>query len=142
MGYYISMVDGTFRVPENDIVLQVLKNLNHDPNASKGGGSRDSDGTRREWFSWMDENYDQHVTSVAEVFTLLDFDVEGPDADGYISLIGYDSKIGDEEQFLAAVAQYADPASWIEWRGEDGAMWRHLIVDGVLTTQNPTITWS
>lgn len=71
----------------------------------------------------MDEDYDKKVTSAAEVFELLGFDIETAE-DGAITLIGYDNKTGQEDLFIQEVADLADTGWYLVWRGEDGDVWR------------------
>lgn len=139
MGYYVTVTDAQFRVPENDTVLQVLKDLNKRDDL-KRGGTWGENGKIQTWFSWMPENYDQHVTSVAEVFKALGFDTETKD--GYVHLLYYDNKTGQEDIFLHAVAPYVKTGDYIEWQGEDYARYRHDVRDGKLFITYPKeIEW-
>jgi hypothetical protein len=52
--------------------------------------------------------------------------------DGSLSLVHYDSKVGQEDLFLEAIAPFATPGSYIEWKGEDGFRWRDEVDGGTL----------
>lgn len=138
MGYYVSMRDSNFSIPESDEVLQVLKDANWKYQNYKNGGSFGR-GESTRWFSWMPSDYDQVVTSVAEVFELLGFEVDKTLT--HCTLMNYDSKIGQEDLFLALVAPFVEEGSWIEWQGEDGASWRHEVVNGRLHVRDAYIQY-
>lgn len=144
MGYFVTITEADFQIPEREDVLQVLKDLNHDPSVIKRGSGWQNGQKIGSWFSWMPENYDEHVTSVKEVFELLGFDTrEHEDTGGnrLVELVGYDSKIGQEDLFLMAVAPFVSEGNYINWRGEDGALYRHEVRDGALLTLEPVLNW-
>lgn len=130
MGYEVNMRDSNFSIPETDEVLRVLKEANWKYENYKHGGSFSSEGKTAKWFSWMPEDYDTLVFSVAEVFELLGFEVDRSFT--HCTLLAYNNKIGQEDLFLALVAPFMQEGSWIEWQGEDGAAWRHEVIDGRL----------
>ena len=142
MGYYADITDCDFDIPENDQVLQVLKDLNHKYDSEKRGGAYADGELKQRWFSWMDADYDQRVTSVREVFELLGFDCDYNQDKGMVIIDGYDGKIGQEDLFLAAVAPFVDNGSYMEWRGEDGELWRYEVRDGKLYILGAVITWN
>ncbi len=138
MGYFVCITDGAFTVPkENEsAAYAAVCALNQRDDLKSGGmwGGDDDATTPRpagldyhpgRWFSWMDPNYPAKCATLAEVFQQLGFSVV-EDADG-VHICGYDSKIGQETLFLAAIAPYCVRSSWLEWRGECGEMWRHTI---------------
>jgi hypothetical protein len=125
MGYYTTITDADFLIPAANeaAALAALKALN-DPkyNEQKQGGSWDNTGKSAAWYSWMDADYDQKVKNCGDVFGMLGFEFEET-ADG-LRLTGYDSKTGQEDLFLAAVAPYVKAGSYLAWRGEDGTLYR------------------
>lgn len=130
MGYYITLTNADFAIPETDEVLQVLKDANWKFHDWKNGGMFSGEGTQARWFSWMPENYDELVTSVADVFTMLGFQVDS--YEGKVHLTFYDHKTGQQDLFIAIVSPFVEEGSSLEWRGEDGAMWRHEVANGKL----------
>lgn len=125
MGYYVSIEEANWVLPKANQAeaLQRLKDLNHKEGVEKRGGSWGAGGVQNErWFSWMTADYDQHVSSVAEIFDMLGFDYSIED-DGALRIYSYDSKIGQEELFLTEIADLVPKDSCIKWRGEDGAHW-------------------
>lgn len=140
MGYYITLADAGFAVPETDEVLTVLKDANWKYHDWKRGGTYSGGVQTSRWFSWMPADYDKTVTSVKDVFELLGFDTDAHD--GLVRLMAYDSKIGQEELFLAIVAPFVEEGSFLEWRGEDGSMWRHEVINGRLKVADVAMTYT
>ena len=134
MGYYVTLTAADWNIPENEEVLAVLKAMNQKYRGRKRGG-----GGGQEWFSWMPANYDETVTSVQDVFTMLGFDVEL--RHGFVSLIGYDNKRGQEELFVAETAPFVADGSFMEWQGEEGETWRWTVADGKMREAHGSITW-
>jgi len=139
MGYYITLADASFDVPETNEVLQVIKDANVTYHDWKRGGSYSGGEQRERWFSWLPKDYDKTITSVKEFFDLLGFDSDAHD--GLVRLMAYDSKIGQEELFLAIVAPFVEEGSFLEWRGEDGSMWRHEVMGGKLHIAEVAMTY-
>lgn len=126
MGYYITLQDSSFRIPKEsqDEAFERLKALNHKPGVPKsGGGFRDGEKVES-WFSWMAPDYDEHVSSLAELFGMLGFTAEF-DKDGALLLTHYDDKIGDEKLFLEEIADLVPEGAIMDWVGEDGERWRY-----------------
>lgn len=59
--------------------------------------------------------------------------------DGDLLLVSYDSKIGQEDLFLEAIAPFSE--GYIEWVGEDGDRWRNVVSDGRVLHQAAKITY-
>ena len=128
MGYYVTVQSADATIPADKLeeAFTRLKALNHDPKAHKGGGSYGANGKTEAWFSWMSANYDETAKSAEDIFQELGFYTE-TQADGSLSITGYDSKTGDEEQFLDAVGDlfYTEDevGPYVHWMGEDGTQW-------------------
>lgn len=143
MGYYVQTNEVDFFIPATKIpdAFQTLRDLN-DPKFDelKHGGSWSGGKRIAAWYSWM--NGDWHITckSVKDIFELLGF--EGCTEDGLGFRLGnYDSKTGQQELFLAAVAKYAMPGK-IEWQGEDGSRWALMFDKGKMeTVARESLTW-
>jgi hypothetical protein len=146
MGYYITLEDSTLVIPADrlDEAYAALCALNNH-NTIKGGcrgdwrnNTHDNGPDERVWFSWMEWNYPEVHSSTEEILTALGFDV-GINNDGSLCLYGYDNKIGDEAHFLDALAPFAisgtDEEPQVVWRGEDGAVWRQVVIDGRMVSQ-------
>lgn len=136
MGYYVSLRESKYPIPNTDEVLTVLKEANTKYHAIKRGGS--SNGER--WFSWMPEDYDQTVTSVAEVFELLGFECEVTDE--YVTPRFYDNKTGQEVLFLAIVAPFMKDGDHTIWVGEEGEQVKYEVKSGQLYEITGHWQWS
>lgn len=123
MGYYVTQTDENFYIPASKLeeAFTLLKNLNKRDDLKEGGVSGRSVETRK-WFAWMPEDYDTTLLSAEAIFTELGFEVE-VNEDG-LFLTGYDSKSGQEDLFLDAVKDLVSPDSFIEFVGEDNAVYR------------------
>jgi hypothetical protein len=143
MGYYVTLTDADFLIPKakEAKAIGALKALN-DPkyDQQKQGGTWDGTGKSAAWYSWMTADYDQHVKSCAEVFTQLGFEVEET-AEG-LRLTGYDNKTGQEDLFLAAVAPYVQEDSYLNWRGEDGILYRFQFDGEKMTELESRVSWA
>lgn len=126
MGYYVTLEESSFVIPAEHLeeAARLLKALNHKPGVVKSGGSYSGGKQTAKWFSWMTEDYDQHLHTAKEIFEALGFEVSDTD-EGGISLDFYNNKIGQEELFINEVAHLAEPGWGLVWRGEDGEVWRH-----------------
>lgn len=129
MGYYVNIEDADFVIPvENlDAAYQAMCDLNKRDELKTGGswGPRE-DGTYGQiakFFAWMDADYPSKCKDAGDVLDALGFVTEEA-ANGDLHIWGYDSKTGNEEHFLDAIAPFVKPGSFLEWRGEDGYMWR------------------
>lgn len=121
MGYYVQITETDVVLNQEyfDDILHMWKDLNHPRfNHLKPGGSFDSEGQNAWWYSWMPEDYDKTVKSVAEMLDLLRFDYY-ENADGNLVISSYDCKIGSESIFFNAIAQYIPRGQKICWLGED-----------------------
>jgi hypothetical protein len=128
MGYYVTVYAADFSIPKEnwDAAFEAVAELNNRDELKNGGGGGQL------WFSWMDPDYPAKALAEYEakklphplvwVFQELGFDWEVWDDD--FRLTQYDNKTGAEEHFLEAVAPFVRAGSSLEWRGEDGEMWR------------------
>jgi len=143
MGYYVNIeaVNWLLPIAHEDAALQILKDLNKPANDHLKRGGRFSGGKETaKWYSWMPEDYDKTVTSVSEVLEMLGFDTK-IDPEG-TRILAYDSKTGQEDLFVNAIAEFVEPGSFIDWRGEDGAFWRWEFRDEKMRTLEGRVTFS
>ena len=146
MGYYISLTGSSFTIPREklDDAYKALCELNKHDELKRGGsyGPREdgSHGQIEVWFAWMDPDYPSKCKNAEEIFAALGFDTSETSA-GALSLDYYESKAGDEDYFLDAVTPFVDPGSTLEWRGEDGEMWRDLFNGKTRSRQSAVIGW-
>jgi hypothetical protein len=138
MGYYVTLTEADFGIPETPEVLAALHEMETKFDAIKRGGSFGPDGKQDKWFSWMPKitTFD----TVQAVFEALGFEVS--EDEGKFWLQGYDNKTGQEDLFLAVVAPFVENGSYTNWRGEDGALYRFEVVNGRLVTQSAEVVWT
>lgn len=155
MGYYITATDAGWTVPADkvDAAFRAVKELNRDHSLKNGGFYGPDTPTRPaesvsvsdrpdKWFSWMDWNYDELCENIAEVFNELGFEEAYIDSDGNFNLEDfYDSKTGNEEHFLRAIAPFSTEGSFVNFRGEDDTLFRYTVRDGELVEQIGSISW-
>ena len=148
MGYYVTITEADFIIPtENlDAAYEAVCELNNHNNLKRGGSyppdpHAPRTGPRKDkWFSWMDWNYHETCSNLQEVLEQVGFDVDVNPDDG-LSIIYYDSKAGEEDLFLGAIAPFATEGSYIMWRGEDGEQWQNVVKDGTLTQLRAVVSW-
>lgn len=137
MGYYVDLVEADFTIPETAEVLQALREMPKKYKALQRGG----DGTNS-WFSWMSDEEIESAESARFIFESLSFDCQDY-GNGTFGLTSYNSKMGQEDLFLAVVAPFVENGSYTQWRGEDGELWRYTVERGKLTVQTPReIQWN
>lgn len=137
MGYYVDLVDADFIIPEREDVLAALREMPIKYEALMRGGSSNGE----KWFSWMNNEEIEKAESARSIFDALGFDCVDY-GNNTFGLVGYNSKTGQEDLFLAVVAPFVKDESYTQWRGEDGELWRYTVSRGVLTVQTPLdIQW-
>lgn len=128
MGYYIDAVAIEWIVPEREDLLAKIKEMPKRMKAIQRGGVYRPNGEEEKWFSWVNDNEILEAKSVESVFNAFGFDTST--TDGGFEITGYSSKIGQEELLLAVSAPFCADGSYIEWRGEDGEEWQHIVHNG------------
>lgn len=141
MGYNVNMRGANFTIPADklDDACQALKELNkHDE--LKTGGSFGPGNQREYWFAWMPANYDETMHTAAEILIELGFEIMGEDGED-LTLVGYDSKMGNERVFLAALAPFVPAGSYVNWEGEDGEYWQDYFDGTTMTTKQGSVVY-
>lgn len=133
MGYYVSIINSTasIRAQDLDRAYEVLCKLNERDDLKTGrswGG-----GVAQRHFAWMSANYPAKNCSAREILEELGFDID-EDEHG-LQILSYDSKSGDEEVFIRALAEAGLIHGEIEWVGEEGARWRWVMANNSFTEQ-------
>lgn len=139
MGCSVTITDSrvVIRKDNFDTAYKALCEINAHDELKSGGilpanidkpESSKSVGNPNFWFSWMPWNYDEKFDNLQDILWMLGFDVVYND-DGDIVALNYDEKMGDEGEFLGALAPYVDPDSYINWTSEYGDEWS-CVFDG------------
>ena len=150
MGYYVTLSECNALIPTENIeaAYAAACALNTRNDLKRGGTWPREEVTDNEphpniWFSWMDWNYPETCPDLITVLRAVGFEVS-EEKDG-LSIWGYDNKTGCEEYFIQALAPYLrstdgdDPV--FVWRGEDGAIWRNIIREGVFRTEEGRVVF-
>lgn len=127
MGYSADIGEVDFVIPFENLteahrlmcaINEPNKRANAERKAEKNGGWH-----YESHFAWMDADYDEKLFTAKEILDELGFSTTY-DFDGGLRILGWEAeKVGDEEEFLDAIANLVPPESFIEWIGEDGERW-------------------
>ena len=153
MGYYVSLEIADFYIPTDklDDAYKAVCQLNFNNSLKRGGGWPRPENipndtpTEHLWFSWMDTFYHETCKNLAEVLEQLGFETVQNDDGLFIER--YDSKSGQEDLFIAALApfakaEYADEP-YMKWTGEEGETWKIVVTDGkAYVHEVKEIVWS
>ena len=145
MGYYVDY-EGTISYPRADEqrLAEALWNLNHQHDLKNGGRHpKQGDPYEDNWFSWLPSRWHEDEPSVAEVLELLGFTVDEtlPDEERITYVVAYNNKIGDEDKFIATLAENGAEIT-LYCRGEDGEGWRWRSENNELLTSNEYRTYA
>lgn len=144
MGYNVDLVDSDFTIPESKEVLEALRAMPTKYHSLMRGGSSSGE----KWFSWMNNKEIESATTAQEIFEELGFECStdywrgGEELRTDFKLVGYSSKTGQEDLFLAVVAPFVAEGSYTEWQGEDGERWRYTVDNNKLCVQSSSISWN
>lgn len=136
MGYYIDLTSSEWEIAESAESLATVREMPKKYHAIKRGGSSNGD----KWFSWMNDIEIVTAVNVQAVFIALGF--ETTKTEGGFTLDSYASKTGQEDLFLAVMAPFTKDGSSIEWRGEDGALWKFEVRGGRMFRTDSEIIWT
>lgn len=159
MGYYVRIDEHNFAIMKKDFkkAYEACIALNDRDDLKSGGGGTFTlpNGEKMKygdprpkgmnyhpmkWFSWMEANYPETCKTLDDVLTALGFEISY-DSKGNIDGLQYDSKIGDEELFLKAIAPFVKKGSIINWVGEDNTFWQHYFDGKKMTTRYGSIVY-
>lgn len=142
MGYYVEHVDGDFFIEEKnivDVVVAIHRLASADSSYMSGQGY-DNNGNLTPCYSWVNSTY-MNTTNIKDIFNYWRWNIHF-DESGNIDGISFDAeKLGDDEILMEAIAPFVKQHSFIEMRGEDGAMWRWLFKNKQMKTIYPKIIW-
>jgi len=118
MGYYIFLEDSTAVLPKGH-QAEAYKRMCalNDTDEGKTGGSKDE-----KWFAWMDPNYPDTCADAKAILTDLGFFFD-ENEDGDLLFTEYDSKMGQESEFLRCIGDLL--RGEMVWRGEEHDLFRY-----------------
>lgn len=150
MGYYVSITDASWTITDPEGAYKAMCALNANDKLKFGGStgndpkppdSKSVSNNPNIWFAWMDWNYDETCHTCEEILQQLGFETYTDPDTGYVHIEYYDAKTGDQEYFLKAIAPYSEEGSYLCWRGEDGDLWRNVVVNSKIRTDEGMIVY-
>jgi hypothetical protein len=137
MGYYVQLTNSTVKIPAKHLnqCFEALKKLNTRDDLKFGGNGHGR------WFSWMPADYDKTTSSALEILDLVGYECRY-DEDLNLVIEYYDNKAGCEDVFIQALAPFIPEGQLLEWRGEDGAMYRFTFRDKKMYLSEGEIVFS
>ena len=141
MGYNITMEDGSIDIPNEHLEAVYVKmcTLNDLPDEYKNGGAYSGGKRTGAWFSWMPADYPNVCRNAQEILEELGFTCR--QTSEYLVADMYDSKVGQEKVFIAAIAPWIDEPCEVYWVGEDGARWKWTFDHGVMIEHEGHLTY-
>lgn len=138
MGYCMSLEDAVFSIPKSNHApaLAKIKALMQRTEFMRGGDSR---GNR--WFSWVDTQEVLSAQTLAEAMEAFRWPVDH-DADGNVTSVDFTGeKLGEDQHLFGVLAEFVADGSFVEMRGEDGALWRWVFSGGQVAEKHATVSW-
>ena len=137
MGYHVKIINGGIFIPKDKLqdAYEACVALNDQYDIKCGGRftmTDSKDGLNPNnliWFSWMPHDFPDKYKTLKEVVEALGFFTEDG-TEGGLHIHGYDSKMGDEEHFLRAIAPYVNSGATLDWAGDDCNWWRYKFDNG------------
>ena len=142
MGYYVTTESIDITIPKEwlESAYKAVLAMN-ESDELKRGGSHGPNSERKFWFSWMPEDLST-LADLQAVMENLGFDTHYDEA-GELVLGHYDSKTGQEDLFLDAIAPFVQEGSYAIWKGEDNHFYKWEFNDGkmLVIPGEMEITW-
>lgn len=134
MGYCIDVTDSCFEISkeQHEKALAAIKALAGNETITDGSGPH---------FSWVLTQEFVKAKSLSEALKAWRW--QGSiDEEGHLYAISFSGeKLGDDEMLFRALAPFVKDGSYIEFRGEDNAMWRYVFENGKMEEKFATVTW-
>lgn len=140
MGYFVNITDSCVSIPK-DRFSEACKHL-ADSGFLDGGRYHGVDGGNK-WYAWVDMpelRVRVEQGDLPGVFDSFDF-VCYYDEKGDICELSYDQKCGDEVLLLDTLAPFFADGNFIDWKGEDGDIWRYEFRGGKMNQMVAEIVW-
>jgi hypothetical protein len=124
----------------HEVALKKLKELTKRTDLM-GGSMSDGRGVIEKYFSWVSTAEVLGAVSLSNAMRAFRWAVE-LDAEGNITAICFvGEKLGDDEHFFGAIAEFVDDGSFVEMLGEDGSSWRWIFSGGKFAVKRGPVSW-
>jgi hypothetical protein len=133
MGYCMDQSETVFNIAKENIssAVKSIQDL-HGKETIQGGSGRH--------FSWVDEDFYKQgdLTKILNAWRWNpNFDMEG----NVVNIEFTGEKLGDDQILFDAIAPFVKEGSYIEMRGEDGAIWRWVFDGKTCEEKQAKISW-
>lgn len=147
MGYYVHITDCKVTIRRSNFqdACNHLLNIGFlNDNDKMKGCKYDGEKVVERYYAWVNmKNLRDCLVrgSLPEVFAEFGFGYF-LDNSGNIVELSYDAKSGDEQHLLHCLREFFDEGDFIEWTGEENALWRNSFQNTYMYVQNPITVWS
>lgn len=126
MGYCINLIKSTakIKIENEDKVLKTFKKWQEE--TPRLGFTNKSDILDSDSIEELLENLRYECDTDSEYVYITDF---------------FGEKYGEELTIHKVLAPFVEDGGYIEYKGEDGDVWRHLFKNGEVREIHPTIKW-
>ena len=148
MGYYMSMVERSFKIKAEDKgkALEAIKAMFEPERLNKegNGGSWGGGAKTETWYSWVDTKASLACKTLEDAIKEWGWELIVDEESGDVVDISYEeNKIGQESLMFTAIAPYVEEGSFLHMNGEDGSQWRWYFEDGNMVEQTAAkIVWN
>lgn len=147
MSYHVQTLDSTasidcenleraFEIARAANAPDKLEHVSGYPHKDAPSDSKSVNPTMSSHISGMDWNYDVTCKSIADVLTMMGFDVEY-DAAGNLDIVNFNANSGAEQEMLELLAPCIVPGTYIRWAGEDGCVFENIFDGQRMSTEYP-----
>ena len=145
MGYYVQTTASNIEIPY-EAFAPICKHLLDEGIMTNYKDMSGGDSKGEKWYSWVTMSELENslkANNLIEVFTIFGYQV-GTDCNEKtpaITDLSYDQKTGNEIVLLRMIAPFIENDSHIDWKGEDGVLYRWEFYDQELIEREGVITW-
>lgn len=148
MGYYVQTRGVSLAFKPGTDLAAVLKHVHEtmftpEAVAKYGSGGSYYGGRKVEsWYAWVDTDAALACTSIDELIGLFVDEFEWLDTPEDLDFrISMDSKSGQEDLLFKHLAPFISAGSFVEWRGEDDALWCWVFDGTSMHTKNGEVVY-
>ena len=150
MGYYTTLTGYDVRWKEGTDEAQVLQHVKETMFTDEallkhaGGGSwpikEGAPVASYKWYSWTDTEACRNAETIGFILNQFFDDVTIDEAGDWWP--EFDSKKGQEDHLMEVLAPFIDAGCYMEWRGEDGYLYRWEFDGERMTEKSGEVVWA
>jgi len=136
MGYCITLVDSNFFIDnKNNVHREIVKNI------KSILLSKESPKFQKSKYSWVDDEDIEKSKTIGDILEAFRYSYS-EDCDGNIFKIFFDGeKLGDDKELFSILSPYIKEDSYLNFRGEDGCLWKWFFKNGHLKEKQGKIVF-